>query len=102
MGKVRTAMGREIDMDALMRKNEHVRAVSNMSVNARGDTIDAFGNVIESANDKAAKHYNKTVGNKTARPTPKKVLQKELTVEEKELQQQLEQEDQEIQNLKKD
>lgn len=43
----RTAQGRALDMDALILKNEKVRAVGNISVNARGDQIDAEGNIIK-------------------------------------------------------
>lgn len=105
MSRVKTAMGRTIDMEALIRKNEKVRAVSNLSVNARGDTIDAFGKVVETANQRVARHYNGTVGNKSARPVASQkstAPTQELTSAEKELQEQLEQEDIEIQKLKKD
>lgn len=105
MSKVRTALGRTLDLGALIRKNEKTRAVSNLSVNARGDKIDAFGNVVESANEKVAKHYNGTVGNKSARINSSRnslVPTQELTSAERELQEQLDQEDQEIRNLKKD
>ena len=43
----RTAMGRSIDMGALVLKNEHVRAVGNMSVNARGDIIDGWNQPVD-------------------------------------------------------
>jgi hypothetical protein len=46
----KTARGKTVDMGALMLQNEQVRAVGNMEVNARGDRIDAFGNVIDSKN----------------------------------------------------
>jgi hypothetical protein len=46
----RTARGKTVDMGALMLQNEKVRAVGNMDVNARGDRIDANGNVIDSKN----------------------------------------------------
>lgn len=46
----KTAKGAKIDMGALRLQNEKVRAVGNMGVNARGDRIDAHGNVIDSAN----------------------------------------------------
>jgi hypothetical protein len=36
----RTAQGRVVDLGAMMVQNESVRAVGNMSVNARGDIID--------------------------------------------------------------
>ena len=40
MAQYRTAQGKNIDMAALAAKNERTRAVGNMNVNARGDTID--------------------------------------------------------------
>ena len=46
----KTSRGKVVDMGALMLQNEQVRAVGNMEVNARGDRIDAFGNVIDSKN----------------------------------------------------
>ena len=42
----RTAQGKLVDLGALEIQNEHVRAVGNMNVNARGDKLDADGNVI--------------------------------------------------------
>ena len=47
MKNYRSAMGKSVDMGALVAKNEHVRAVGNMSVNARGDTIDSNGRIIK-------------------------------------------------------
>ena len=47
----RSTRGKAIDIGSLRLQNEHVRAVGNMGVNARGDRIDANGNVIDSAND---------------------------------------------------
>lgn len=47
----KTARGTPVDMGQLRLQNEHVRAVGNMGVNARGDRIDAQGNVIDSANE---------------------------------------------------
>ena len=41
MANYKTAMGKVVDMAALTAKNEKTRAVGNMKVNARGDTIDA-------------------------------------------------------------
>lgn len=37
---VKTAMGKTLDMAALMRKNEETIAVSNKNMNARGDVLD--------------------------------------------------------------
>lgn len=66
MSKYRTAQGKIVDMAALAAKNERTRAVGNMNVNARGDTIDSHGKVIKPATEKINEYYNNTVGNKTA------------------------------------
>ena len=66
MGKYRTANGKTVDMAALAAKNEKVRAVGNMKVNARGDTIDAYGRVVKAATKKVNENYSKTVGNRSA------------------------------------
>jgi len=42
----RSALGREINMSALASRNEKVRAVGNMRVNARGDLLDSNNNII--------------------------------------------------------
>jgi hypothetical protein len=72
MSKYTTAMGKTIDMAALSAKNEKTRAVGNMKVNARGDTIDAHGRVIRTATAKVNDSYNKTVGNRSAQPVRNK------------------------------
>jgi hypothetical protein len=72
MSKYRTAMGKTVDMAALTAKNEKTRAVGNMKVNARGDTIDAHGRVIKTATAKVNDSYNKTVGNRSAQPVRNK------------------------------
>ena len=46
----RSAQGKTVDMGALLLQNEAVRAVGNMGVNARGDTIDSRNRVIDSKN----------------------------------------------------
>ena len=76
MATHRTALGKPLDMSALIAKNEKTRAVGNMKVNARGDTIDGQGKVIEPITTKVSKQYEKTVGNKSALPTNKKPLPK--------------------------
>ena len=103
MSKVRTAQGKFIDFHALMAKNENVRAVGNMKVNARGDTVDADGEVIAPINDRVASGYAKTVGNKSAqvhKNSNKNIQQHELTKEEIELNEQLE-EDFQVEQIKK-
>jgi len=68
MANYRTAMGKTVDMAALTAKNEKTRAVGNMKVNARGDTIDAHGRIIKTATAKVNDAYGKTVGNRSAQP----------------------------------
>jgi hypothetical protein len=92
MSKYKTAMGKTVDMAALAAKNEKVRAVGNIPVNARGDTIDSTGRVVVPATKKASDGYQKTVGNRSANltksvPRPSQV-ERELTPEELELESQ--------------
>jgi O-acetyl-ADP-ribose deacetylase (regulator of RNase III) len=43
----RTAQGKTVDLGTIMLQNEHVRAVGNMNINARGDKLDQNNRVIE-------------------------------------------------------
>jgi hypothetical protein len=43
----RTAQGKTVDLGTIMLQNEHVRAVGNMNVNARGDQLDHNNRVVE-------------------------------------------------------
>jgi hypothetical protein len=112
MAKYRTAMGKTIDMSALAARNEKVRAVGNMSVNARGDTIDATGKVVVPVTKKVGDKYQKTVTNRAAnivkkrqealRPVvsaPKPEHKVDLTAEELELEDSLD-DDLEIEQIK--
>lgn len=53
-------------MSALASRNERTRAVGNMNVNARGDTIDSQGKVVLPVTKKVGNKYQKTVTNKAA------------------------------------
>jgi len=64
----KSAMGRVVDIGALMLENENVRAVGNMNVNARGDTLDSANRVIESKTKQVQKHYQKQSTNTSAMP----------------------------------
>jgi len=66
MSRYRTAQGKVIDMSQLAAKNENTRAVGNMSVNARGDTIDGQGRVILPVTKKVGEKYQRTVSNRAA------------------------------------
>ena len=111
MAKYRTALGRTVDMTVLAAKNEKVRAVGNMKVNARGDTIDSHGRVITPVTQKVGETYANTVKNKTAQPKAKvaqpptqprvtrPVVKEELTEQERELEESFD-EDLEIEQIK--
>jgi hypothetical protein len=108
MAKFRTAMGKVVDMSALASRNEKTRAVGNMNVNARGDTIDGYGRVIKPVTAKVNESYSNTVGNRSshqlkskAKPEPAKpkIDMSELTEMEKELEASFE-EDAEVEEIK--
>jgi hypothetical protein len=68
MNRVRTATGKTIDMAALSKANDEVRAVSNVSINARGDRIDRSGNVVATVQSVARKQHE------NAQPAQKRKL----------------------------
>jgi hypothetical protein len=55
----KSAMGKTVDLGALLLQNEQVRAVGNMNVNARGDVIDGVNRVIDQKNRQVQRHYRK-------------------------------------------
>jgi len=46
----KSAQGKSIDLGTIKLRNEHVRAVGNMNVNARGDVLDSTNQVIDPKN----------------------------------------------------
>ena len=56
----RTAQGKIVDLGALQAQNEHVRAVGNMQVNARGDKIDADGQIISTRAQQVNRNLDRT------------------------------------------
>lgn len=103
-------MGKNVDMGALLAKNENIRAVGNMKVNARGDTIDSQGRVIKPVTTKVNQSYSNTVGNKSAnvvrgKPAPSRPapvppeIKEELTPIERELEESFD-DDLEIEKIK--
>ena len=66
MAEYRSALGKSVDMGSITSRNENVRAVGNMKVNARGDTIDGQGNVLTTATKKVSDGYQRTVSNRAA------------------------------------
>lgn len=65
----RSANGKIVDMGALRLKNEKVRAIGNMKVNARGDEIDDGGRVIRKKTEQVNNQYQRQV--KTTQPRSK-------------------------------
>lgn len=59
----RTAQGKMVDLGALQLRNENVRAVGNMSVNARGDLVDGWNRPIETKNNNIKKSYDRQISN---------------------------------------
>lgn len=56
----RTAQGKLVDMGALQLKNETVRAVGNMGVNARGDRVDETNRVIDPRANQVQRQVKRT------------------------------------------
>lgn len=59
----RTAQGKMVDLGALQLRNENVRAVGNMKVNARGDLIDSGNRSIDTRNKQVARQYMRQTTN---------------------------------------
>jgi hypothetical protein len=53
----RTAKGREVDMDALLEKNQTMPAVGNVRMNARGDELGAGGKIVKKREDSINAYY---------------------------------------------
>lgn len=58
----RTMQGRMVDIEKLRASNENVKAVGNMSVNARGDVLGAGGQIIKSKEEQMKEYYNAPKG----------------------------------------
>lgn len=64
----RSAQGKSVDLGTIMLQNEHVRAVGNMGVNARGDKLDSMNRVIETKTEQIQKQNNRTSTNVSTAP----------------------------------
>ena len=53
----KTNRGQTIDMAGLVLQNETAVAVGNMKVNARGDQLDAEGNIVKTKTEQAQAYY---------------------------------------------
>jgi hypothetical protein len=82
----RTAMGKTVDMGALMLQNEGIRAVGNMSVNARGDRLNSTNKVIDKKTQQIKRQNRKHVQSEqiptaTSNAALKKPSQQEMKVD---------------------
>lgn len=68
----KSAMGKTVDMGALILQNEQVRAVGNMGVNAAGDVVDSNNNVIDQRTRQVQRQYNKQTQTQTQNPSKNK------------------------------
>ena len=61
----RSMLGREIDMDSLLEKNQTLPAVGNVRMNARGDELGPGGKIIKKREEVVTAYYE---NNPMARP----------------------------------
>ena len=68
----RTAMGKAINLDAIIASNENAIAVGNMKTNARGDELGQGGRVVKTKEQVMAEYYalNTPTIQSTVRPDP--------------------------------
>jgi len=78
----RTAQGKQIDLDLLIKKNEMTPAVGNARVNARGDELGPGGKIIRKREEVVQEYYKgaPVVNENTKRSDT--VAQPEVTAEE--------------------
>ena len=67
----RTMQGRMVDIEKLRSTNENVRAIGNMSVNARGDVIGQGGQIIKPKETVMREYYEQPKGRASDTPIRK-------------------------------
>jgi len=88
----KSAQGKTVDLGALLLQNESVRAVGNMNVNARGDTLDSTNRVIDQKNRQVQRQYRKqtsplsnnlppTTSNRAARQSTQDIVEEPAPIE---------------------
>lgn len=61
----RTMQGKEIDMDALLARNETMPAIGNIKVNARGDELGPNGEIIRKREEIVGEYYEDNPNSKS-------------------------------------
>lgn len=74
----RTAQGKEIDLEKLMKQNELMPAIGNMKVNARGDELGPGGKIVRKREEIVAEYYDT---NPNAVPKRKQPVQTQVKEE---------------------
>jgi hypothetical protein len=77
----KSAMGKPVDLGALLLQNENTRAVGNMNINARGDVVDSNNRVIEQKNRQVQRHYRRQT-NVTNEPVAASAKAAKISAEE--------------------
>ena len=80
----KSAQGKSVDLGTIMLQNEHVRAVGNMKVNARGDMLDNNNRVVETKARQIQKQNDRittNVSNAPVHTSSKKARQSAPTTE---------------------
>lgn len=99
MAIYRTARGQTVDMAALASKNDKARAVSNMTVNARGDTIDSTGKIVQPVARNVTNAYRNSVATRSNNIVTRKTDVAQVTEELSEAELEFEMEDAETDAL---
>ncbi len=74
----RSAMGKVVDLGALVLQNENTRAVGNMSVNARGDRLNAGNQIIDKKSNQIKRQQKKqTISSQIATATSNAAVKRE-------------------------
>lgn len=79
----KTMQGREIDMDALLSKNETMPAVGNVRMNARGDELGPGGKVIRTREEIVSEYYEDNPNAQPVQSSKPQVQQSKPTQETK-------------------
>lgn len=85
----RSAQGKMVDLGTIMLQNEHVRAVGNMKVNARGDKLDSLNHVVETRTESIQRHNDQTstnVNNSPVHTSSKRARQSKAVAPETQVQ----------------
>lgn len=80
----KSALGKTVDLGALMLQNEDTRAVGNMKVNARGDLVDGWNRPIDNRTQQVKKQYDRQLTNVRDEPVPTSAAKPVTAIEDQE------------------